>query len=60
MPKRSKGIRDFSESGWEDFEQRLHSMVGDINDPNFIRGQHGPGTIDGKRRRAKWYLGNGS
>src|SRR4029077_10697032 len=32
---KSKDTRDFSESGWEDFEQRLHYMVGDINDPNF-------------------------
>jgi glucose-6-phosphate 1-dehydrogenase len=31
---KSKDTRDFSESGWEDFEQRLHYMVGDINDPN--------------------------
>src|SRR2546425_725888 len=32
---KSKDTRDFSESGWEDFEQRLHYMLGDINDPNF-------------------------
>ena len=32
---KSKDTRDFSESGWKDFEQRLHYMVGDINDPNF-------------------------
>jgi glucose-6-phosphate 1-dehydrogenase len=32
---KSKDTRDFSESRWEDFEQRLHYMVGDINDPNF-------------------------
>jgi glucose-6-phosphate 1-dehydrogenase len=32
---KSKDTRNFSESGWEDFEQRLHYMVGDINDPNF-------------------------
>jgi glucose-6-phosphate 1-dehydrogenase len=32
---KSKDTRDLSESGWEDFEQRLHYMVGDINDPNF-------------------------
>ena len=32
---KSRDTRDFSESGWEDFEQRLHYMVGDINDPNF-------------------------
>src|SRR5258707_12412081 len=31
----SKDTRDFSESGWTDFEQRLHYMVGDINDPKF-------------------------
>src|ERR1700731_1281233 len=29
---KSKDTRDFSGSGWEDFEQRLHYMVGDIND----------------------------
>src|SRR5258708_5390057 len=32
---KSKDTRDFSESGWEDFEQRLHYIVGDINDPKF-------------------------
>src|SRR5246500_4269872 len=32
---KSKDTRDFSESGWKDFEQRLQYMVGDINDPNF-------------------------
>ena len=32
---KSKDTRDFSESGWEDFEQRLHYMIGDINDPRF-------------------------
>ena len=32
---KSKDTRDFSESGWEDFEQRLNYMLGDINDPNF-------------------------
>jgi glucose-6-phosphate 1-dehydrogenase len=32
---KSKDTRDFSESGWTDFETRLHYMVGDINDPNF-------------------------
>src|SRR5260370_15897295 len=32
---KSKDTRDFIESGWEDFEQRLHYMVGDINDSNF-------------------------
>jgi glucose-6-phosphate 1-dehydrogenase len=32
---KSKDTREFSESGWEDFEQRLHYMVGDINDPTF-------------------------
>src|ERR1700691_6249924 len=32
---KSKDTRDFSDSGWEDFEQRLHYMVGDINDPKF-------------------------
>src|ERR1700732_5422131 len=26
---KSKDIRDFSESGWNDFEQRLNYMVGD-------------------------------
>src|SRR5260370_6868640 len=32
---KSKDTRDFIESGWEDFEQRLYYMVGDINDSNF-------------------------
>ena len=32
---KSKDTRDFSESGWKDFETRLHYMVGDINDPKF-------------------------
>jgi glucose-6-phosphate 1-dehydrogenase len=32
---KSKDTRDSSESGWTDFETRLHYMVGDINDPNF-------------------------
>src|SRR5438309_3493595 len=32
---KSKDTRDFSESGWTDFETRLNYMVGDINDPNF-------------------------
>jgi glucose-6-phosphate 1-dehydrogenase len=32
---KSKDTRDFSESGWTDFETRLHYMVGDINDPSF-------------------------
>jgi glucose-6-phosphate 1-dehydrogenase len=32
---KSKDTRDFSESRWEEFEQRLHYMLGDINDPNF-------------------------
>ena len=32
---KSKDTRNFSESGWTDFEARLHYMVGDINDPNF-------------------------
>src|ERR1700733_3330319 len=32
---KSQDTRDFSESGWGDFERRLRYMVGDINDPNF-------------------------
>src|SRR6201987_3895287 len=32
---KSKDTRDFSESGWKDFEARLHYVVGDINDSNF-------------------------
>jgi glucose-6-phosphate 1-dehydrogenase len=32
---KSKDTRDFSESGWADFETRLHYMEGDINNPNF-------------------------
>jgi glucose-6-phosphate 1-dehydrogenase len=35
---KSKDTRDFIESGWEDFEQRLHYMVGDINDQKFYPG----------------------
>jgi glucose-6-phosphate 1-dehydrogenase len=31
----SKDTRNFSEPKWEDFEHRLHYMVGDINDPKF-------------------------
>lgn len=32
---KSKDARDFSESGWADFEKRLNYMVGDINDSQF-------------------------
>src|ERR1700732_4258228 len=32
---KSKDTRDFSESGWKDFEAQLHYMAGDINDSNF-------------------------
>ena len=32
---KSKDAREFSESGWRDFQTRLHYMVGDINDPTF-------------------------
>jgi glucose-6-phosphate 1-dehydrogenase len=32
---KSKDTRGFSESGWTDFETRLHYMEGDISDPNF-------------------------
>jgi glucose-6-phosphate 1-dehydrogenase len=32
---KSKDTRDFSESGWRDFETRLNYMVGDINQPRF-------------------------
>src|SRR5258708_23329239 len=32
---KSKDTRGFSQSGWIDFEARLHYMVGDINDPKF-------------------------
>jgi len=32
---KSKDTRECSESGWEDFEQRLYYIVGDINDPTF-------------------------
>jgi glucose-6-phosphate 1-dehydrogenase len=32
---KSKDTRDFNESGWTDFETRLHYMEGDINNPNF-------------------------
>src|ERR1700682_4225358 len=32
---KSKDTRDFSESGWTDFEARLHYMAGEINRPQF-------------------------
>ncbi len=32
---KSKDTRDFSASGWTDFETRLNYMVADINDPKF-------------------------
>src|ERR1700692_1892616 len=32
---KSKDTRNFSESGWTDFEARLHYMAGDIHDSNF-------------------------
>lgn len=32
---KSKDTRDFSEERWQDFERRLHYLVGDINDPAF-------------------------
>ena len=32
---KSKDTRDFSASGWTDFQTRLNYMVGDINDPKF-------------------------
>src|SRR6266496_1447618 len=32
---KSKDTRDFSKSGWKEFQKRLHYIVGDINDPNF-------------------------
>jgi glucose-6-phosphate 1-dehydrogenase len=32
---KSKDTRDFSETGWTDFETRLNYMLGDINDPKF-------------------------
>jgi glucose-6-phosphate 1-dehydrogenase len=32
---KSKDTRDFSESGWTDFETRLNYLVGNINDPKF-------------------------
>jgi glucose-6-phosphate 1-dehydrogenase len=32
---KSKDTRDFSESGWTDFEKRLHYREDDINNPNF-------------------------
>src|SRR4030081_3927903 len=34
---KSKDTRDFSESGWTDFETRMHYMVGDIIDPGSTR-----------------------
>src|SRR5258707_6669618 len=32
---KSKDTRDFSDSGWEEFANRLHYLTGDINDPQF-------------------------
>jgi glucose-6-phosphate 1-dehydrogenase len=32
----SKDTPDFSESGWTDFETRLHYVIGDIDDPKFF------------------------
>jgi glucose-6-phosphate 1-dehydrogenase len=32
---KAKDTRNFSESGWADFETRLNYMTGDINDPKF-------------------------
>jgi glucose-6-phosphate 1-dehydrogenase len=32
---KSKDTRDFSESGWADFQSRLHYMEGDINNLSF-------------------------
>src|SRR5690242_12198970 len=32
---KSKDTRYFSEERWQDFERRLHYLVGDINDPAF-------------------------
>ena len=32
---KSKDTRDFSETGWTDFQTRLHYVEGDINNPNF-------------------------
>jgi glucose-6-phosphate 1-dehydrogenase len=32
---KAKDARNFSESGWADFETRLNYMTGDINDPKF-------------------------
>ena len=32
---KSKDTRNFSESGWAEFEARLNYMAGDINDPKF-------------------------
>jgi glucose-6-phosphate 1-dehydrogenase len=32
---KSKDTRDFSDSGWQEFANRLHYLTGDINDPQF-------------------------
>ena len=32
---KSKDTRDFSDSGWQEFENRLHYLTGDIDDPQF-------------------------
>src|ERR1700740_1679667 len=55
---KSKDTRDFSESGWKDFEARLHYTVGDINDPHFyaLAGPiiDGLGAVGLNRRDEGW------
>ena len=45
---KSKDTRDFSESGWKDFQTRLHYMVGDINDSELLCAVAGPLGGDGE------------
>jgi glucose-6-phosphate 1-dehydrogenase len=37
---KSKDTRDYSESGWRDFETRLHYMEGDVNNSDFYPQLH--------------------
>jgi len=35
--EKSKDARNFSEEGWQDFERRLHYLIGDANQPEFYK-----------------------
>ena len=53
---KSRDTRGFSESGWENFEQRLQYMVGDINDPSFyprLRDRSDPRALRQHGRRGR-------